>query len=177
MLAFKKLRSPLGKACSWVRARGSHPNGWEWRESFHWFVEIGISEQEKNSRAFSEPAKKWSLMANCRHIQGLPHGFVWMIPNVRWMTQMYRHIRQYWVPGKKGRGGKWGEQPTVTFFFFFYLLESKIIFTENVVGYYNLEGDHCNLPVGNSLKRRAGFWPACSYFLVQELLNPSIFLF
>lgn len=63
------------------------------------------------------------------------------------------------------------------FFFFFYLLESKIIFTENVVGYYNLEGDHCNLPVGNSLKRRAGFWPACSYFLVQELLNPSIFLF
>lgn len=29
----------------------------------------------------------------------------------------------------------WGE-PTVTFFFFLNLLESKIIFTENVVGYY-----------------------------------------
>lgn len=52
-----------------------------------------------------------------------------------------------------GRGRKKGREKTTVFF---NLLESKIIFTENVVGYYNLENDCCNLPDGNSLKRKSG---------------------
>lgn len=48
-----------------------------------------------------------------------------------------------------GRGREKGGEKTTDIF---NLLESKIISTENVVGYYNLENYFCNLPVGDSLK-------------------------
>lgn len=51
-----------------------------------------------------------------------------------------------------GRGRKKGEEKTTVIFS---LVESKMIFTENVVGYYTLENYFCNLPVGNSLKLKS----------------------
>lgn len=73
------------------------------------------------------------------------------IQTITGSKQAYETILSSWKNGKKKekRGGKNNSN-------FFYLLEYKIIFRENVVGYYNLENDYCNLPVGNSLKRKSG---------------------
>jgi len=70
---------------------------WQQRERNR-AVEIWTSEQEKNSRAFPEPAKKQSLRANSRYTQGLPQGFLCMTPTIHWMTSANgtnRHTGQY----------------------------------------------------------------------------------
>lgn len=74
-----------------------------------------------------------------------------------------RHTRilsswKKWEKGKN-RGGKNNSN--------FYLLESRIIFTGNVVGYYNLENYGCNLPVDNAPKAK-------HRLLVSMLLFSSI---
>lgn len=74
----------------------------------------------------------------------------WYMHIITASKKAYKTILSSWKNGKRKEKRK-GKNNSI-----FNLLESKIIFTENVVGYYNLENDCCNLPDGNSLKRKSG---------------------
>lgn len=135
-ISFKKWDSPQGKGCSWARAWGSHARAVA-TEGKKQLLRFGPQSRKRTAETFlsllrskaSEPTA--GTYRDCHKISS-----AWLHTHtgwLQWMVHTGTRVNTEFLEKREEEEG-WGE-PTVTFFFL-NLLESKIIFTENMVGYY-----------------------------------------
>lgn len=151
MLVFQKLSSPQGKGCSCARAWASDPkatgNGEKVSSDLQRLTPQNRKEQQSLFWAYEESKPFVQQQAHAETTRRLRSDNLY-IHTIKASIQHNTEFLGKWEEGGKKEGVKTNSN-------FFYLLESTIIFTENVVGSYNLENGCCNLPIGNSLKRKS----------------------